>query len=82
MENQQPLRDPNLKNKGTSGLKNFARYSSIAFQMIAIILATTWGGMKLDTMTGFKTPVFTIVLSLLGVFAAIYVVIKDLIKFK
>jgi F0F1-type ATP synthase assembly protein I len=50
--------------------------------MVGIILVTTWGGMKLDTMTGFKTPVFTIILSLFGVFAAIYVVIKDFIKFK
>ena len=40
--------------------------------MIGIILVTTWGGIKLDKLTDFKTPVFTIILSLLGVFAAIY----------
>jgi hypothetical protein len=54
----------------------------MAFQMIGIILATTWGGIKLDTLTGLKTPVFTIILSLLGVFAAIWVAVKDFIKFK
>lgn len=66
-----------MKNKG---IENFAKYSAIAFQMIGIILITTWGGVKLDKLTGFKTPIFTIILSLLGVFVAIYVAIKDFIK--
>jgi len=48
--------------------------------MIGIILVTTWGGIKLDKLTGFEKPVFTIILSLLGVFAAIYTAIKDFIK--
>jgi F0F1-type ATP synthase assembly protein I len=48
--------------------------------MIGIILITTWGGIELDKLTGFKVPVFTIILSLLGVFAAIYTAVKDFIK--
>jgi F0F1-type ATP synthase assembly protein I len=48
--------------------------------MFAIILITVWGGMKLDKLAGNQTPVFTIILSLLGVFAAIYTVVKDFIK--
>jgi len=48
--------------------------------MIAIILVATWGGIKLDELTGFEKPVFTIILSLLGVFAAIYTIIRDFIK--
>jgi len=48
--------------------------------MIGIILVTVWGGKKLDELTGLETPVFTIVLSLLGVFAAIYTAVKDFIK--
>jgi len=52
----------------------------MAFQMIAIILITTWGGIKLDKIAGFDKPVFTIILSLLGVFAAIYTAVKDFIK--
>lgn len=61
-------------------MKDYARYTGIAFQMIVIILITTWGGIKLDKLFHPKTPVFTIVLSLLGVFAAIYTAIKDFIK--
>jgi F0F1-type ATP synthase assembly protein I len=52
----------------------------MAFQMVGIILVSTWGGVKLDKLTGWRTPVFTIVLSLLGVFAALYVTLKDFIK--
>jgi len=48
--------------------------------MIIIILAATWGGTKLDKILELKTPVFTIILSLLGVFAAIYTFLKDFIK--
>jgi len=52
----------------------------MAFQMIVIILITTWGGIKLDKLFGLSTPVFTIILSLIGVFAAIYTAVKDFIK--
>jgi len=48
--------------------------------MAGIILVTTWGGVKIDKLTGWETPVFTIVLSLLGVFAAMYVIVKEFIK--
>jgi hypothetical protein len=48
--------------------------------MVGIILVTVWGGKKLDELTGFRIPVFTIILSLLGVFAAIYTAVKDFIK--
>ena len=80
MEEQQPLKKKNLKNLGNKGLRDFSRYSSIAFQMIGIILITTWGGIKLDKLAGFEKPVFTIILSLFGVFAAIYIAVKDFIK--
>jgi len=48
--------------------------------MIVIIAVMTWGGVKLDKVLGFSKPVFTIILSLLGVFAGIYSAIKDFIK--
>lgn len=80
MEEQQPLKKKNPKRPENKGIRDFARYSGIAFQMIGIILVTTWGGIKLDKLTGFDKPVFTIILSLLGVFAAIYTAVKDFIK--
>jgi ATP synthase protein I len=80
MEEQPEQKKKNPKNPGNKGIRDFAKYSGTAFQMIGIILITTWGGVKLDKLTGTHTPVFTIVLSLLGVFAAIYTAIKDFIK--
>ena len=80
MEKPQPLEKKNPKRQENKGINDFAKYSGMAFQMIAIIAVTTWGGVKLDKLAGFETPVFTIVLSLLGVFAAIYTAIKDFIK--
>ncbi len=80
MEQQQLQKKKNQKSKDSKGLSDFGKYSGIAFQMIAIILITTWGGTKLDKLTGNDTPVFTIILSLLGVFAAIYTAVKDFIK--
>jgi ATP synthase protein I len=66
--------------KENSGLNNYARYSGIGVQMVVIILITVWGGIKLDKLFLLETPVFTIVLSLLGVAAAIYTAIKDFIR--
>jgi hypothetical protein len=48
--------------------------------MIVIILITVWGGIKLDDLFLLETPVFTIILSLLGVAAAIYTAIKGFIR--
>lgn len=80
MQEQDPLKKKNPKNLTNKGLKDYARYAGLAFQMLGIILVTVWGGTKLDKLTGWHTPVFTIVLSLFGVFAAIYTAVKDFIK--
>jgi ATP synthase protein I len=78
---ERPLqKKKNPKNLSNKGIRDFARYSGMAFQMIGIILVTTWGGVKLDELLKFETPVFTIILSLLGVFAALYTVLRDFIK--
>jgi len=70
----------NLKDQENKGLSAYAKYSGLAIQMGVIIFLTTWGGIKLDEVTGTAQPVFTIILSLLGVFAAIWVAVKDFIK--
>lgn len=36
-------KEKNPKSPGNKGLRDFARYSGMAFQMIGIILVTTWG---------------------------------------
>ncbi|MFO7827643.1 MAG: AtpZ/AtpI family protein [Bacteroidales bacterium] len=69
------------KKKNKKALSNYARYSAIAFQMIAIIVIGMFGGMQLDKwITGIEFPVFTVVLSISGVVFATYYAIKDFIK--
>jgi ATP synthase protein I len=74
------LRKTEEKNQENNGLKDYARYTGLGVQMIVIILVCVWGGIKLDKLLGLQSPVFTIILSLLGVFAAIYTAVKDFIK--
>jgi len=47
--------------------------------MAVIIVITTLGGVKLDRWIDSK-PVFTVILSLLGVAAAIWLIIKEAIR--
>jgi F0F1-type ATP synthase assembly protein I len=63
-------------------LNNYAKYSSMAFQMIAIILIGTYGGVKLDEYLQIESQIFTIVLSLFSTFAAIYLFLKEFISKK
>lgn len=80
MEQQQP--NPEKKeSKGTDGLSAYSRYSTIAIQMVVIILITSLGGAKLDQRFG-TDPVLTVILSLLGVTAALWLVIKEAIRNK
>jgi ATP synthase protein I len=67
-------------NQENNGLKDYARYTGLGVQMVVIILVCVWGGIKLDKLFGLHSPVFTVILSLLGVFAAIYAAVKDFIK--
>ena len=80
MLQQDPIKKKNRKNWQNRNVDDWARYTGLAFQMFGIIFITVWGGSKLDKLVGWKTPVFTIVLSLFGVFAAIYTAVKDFIK--
>jgi len=69
-----------LPEKKKKSLDNYTRYSSIAFQMLIIILIGVFGGIKLDEWLKLTIPVFTIILSILSVILAIYTVTKDLLK--
>jgi F0F1-type ATP synthase assembly protein I len=61
-------------------VNNYAKYSGMGFQMLAIIGIGVFGGVKLDEIIDLDFPVFTIVFSIISVFLAIYVIIKDLLK--
>jgi hypothetical protein len=53
----------------------------MALQMVTIIVIGSVGGLKLDQWLNLSFPVFTLILSLLSVAIAIYLAIKDIIRF-
>ncbi len=66
-----------LKNK----VNQYLKYSNLAFQMIAIIMVGVFGGIKLDNLIQkIEFPLFTFVLTILGIILAIYYAIKDFMK--
>lgn len=58
----------------------FLKFTNIAVQMAVVIGLSAWAGQKLDEHYQNKTPIFTIILSLTGIAAALYLVLKDFIK--
>jgi F0F1-type ATP synthase assembly protein I len=69
------------QNQNKRALSNYARYSSMGFQMLVIILLGMVGGYKLDQWLHIK-PILTIILSLSSVILSIYIVTRDLLKKK
>jgi hypothetical protein len=64
----------------TRGFGAYARYSALAIQAGVIIFAGTFGGLKLDQYLNLRFPVFTVILSLLSVFSAIWLLVREVIK--
>jgi len=61
-------------------LESYARYSGLAFEMFAIIGLGIFGGVKLDQWIETGFPLFTVLLAIISVAAAIYTAVKDLLK--
>ena len=74
-----PKNQKNRKNSSNNGLGDYARYSGLAFEMIAIILGASYGGVKLDQHFGTK-HLFTVILSLFGVGTSLYIVLKGILN--
>jgi len=66
--------------KKDNPLKFYAKYSSLAFQMIAIIVAGAFGGRALDDWVQWKFPVFTVVLTLLAVILSTIYGMREIFK--
>jgi hypothetical protein len=69
-----------LKNPNKNNLSDYGRYSGIAFQMAVIIIAGALGGRYFDNKFHFAKPWFTIILTIISVFFAIFFAIKDFLK--
>jgi MFS-type transporter involved in bile tolerance (Atg22 family) len=56
------------------------KYASMGTQLFVIMAVFTFGGYYLDHRLGLKIPVLTVVLSLIGIAAAFYLTLKDLLR--
>ncbi len=72
----------NQPNKYKNKIDSFIRYSSLAFEMMAIIGAGTFGGFKIDQWMKNEFKGFTLGLMILSVIAAILYATKNLLKRK
>ena len=70
------------EHKNESPLKFYAKYSTLAFQMIAIILIGAFGGMALDGYLEWDFPIFTLVFTLLSVAGSVFYGMRELFRSK
>ena len=64
----------------TPKLSKYARYSSLVIQMGVVIAFFTWLGTYLDHKYQTKTAWWTVGLSLFGVSAGLYLVLREVLK--
>ncbi len=58
-------------------VNNYIKYSALGFQMIGVIALFTFVGYKIDESAGHETKWVTAILSLVGVFASLYLVFRS-----
>ncbi len=74
-QDQSPKKDK----KEQSGVNAFTRYSGVGIQMVVIILLFYWAGSKLDERAATEKPIYTAIITLLGVFIGLYITLKEFI---
>ena len=57
--------------------ESLIKYSGMSTKIALAILAGVYGGKYLDEYWGLETPIFTLILSMLGLALAMYIIIKE-----
>lgn len=65
--------------KRSNKASQYAKFSGVAFQMIAVIVLGSYGGMKLDEHYPNKYNLWTVFGSILSVFVATYLAVKQVL---
>lgn len=71
---------PNRQENGRRMLRDYARYSNLAFKLIAVILAAFFIGRQFDRWIDTGLPLFALLFSTIGLVTTIYLLIKELNK--
>ena len=78
----QKNREPKNPRKLSGSLSDYTKYSNLGFQMVVILLAGVFGGIKLDKIINTGFPLFTVLLSFCAVIFSTYISVKDFLKNK
>ncbi len=80
MQNEKKSPLSNNLDKGKKSLREYARYSNLAFKLVAVVLAAFFMGWQLDKWINTGFPLFTLLLSIGGLATMLYLLIKDFSK--
>ncbi len=71
---------PDPKNSHKKSANAYARYSGLAFQMVAVLGLAIWLGGKADAYFQTSQPWFTVGMVLLGLIGTLLAVVRDLTR--
>jgi len=69
--------DPKLQDKAKFS-NSYIKYTSISFQMLAIILVFSFVGNQIDIYMNIEKPFITALFAILGIALALYIAIKKI----
>jgi F0F1-type ATP synthase assembly protein I len=72
-----PKNEQNNEEDAGKQVSDYAKFTGIAFQMIVVIGICAFAGYKIDESAGHKVKWVTAALSLVGVFIALFLVIRS-----
>lgn len=78
MSQQQPKKSPEERRK--SAIKASAKYGGMAFELLGSCLAGVFIGRWLDAKLQLERPMFAVFLTILFLFAAFYLIYRQLLK--
>ena len=64
--------------KITNPLRQYARYSGIAFQMMAVMAFSAWLGLKTDELLNLQFPLFTLLFIISALGLILYKIVRSL----
>jgi len=73
------LKETENKKPGEN-FRTYLQYSSLAFEMMGIILLFTFGGYKLDHYLHMEKQVFTVAGAITGLALAVFYLVRKLLK--
>jgi F0F1-type ATP synthase assembly protein I len=65
-----------------NSMRNYGRYSTMAFQMIVIVMGGVLLGYKLDKWLHLNRHIFLVILSIVSGFLALFLTFRDMLKMK